>query len=67
MVYLKVAPGTRVVVKGGGREFVREAADEGLIVHNGAADRRPVKGIHSLVGRLLRSKVLGTGNPGRGR
>ncbi|MDQ3917550.1 MAG: hypothetical protein M3348_03660 [Acidobacteriota bacterium] len=66
MVYLKVAAGTRVIVRGGGREFVKGPADEGLIVHSGAAERAPVKGVHSLVGRLLRSRMLG-GSPGRGK
>jgi hypothetical protein len=65
MVYLKVSPGTKVVVRRGGREFVKDSADEGLIVHNGTPNRVPVKGIHSLVGRLVRSKVAPSAGRGR--
>ena len=58
MVYLRVSPGTKVVVRRGGKEFVKDSTDDGFIVHNGAPERKPIKGIHSLVGRLIRSKVL---------
>jgi hypothetical protein len=58
IVFLRVSPGTQVRVRRGGKEF--GATGDGFIVHNGVVEQTPPKGLHSLVGRLVRSEVLST-------
>ncbi len=59
IVLLRVSPGTQVRVRRGGKEF--GPAGDGFIVHNGVVEQTPPKGLHSLVGRLMRSGVLAGG------
>lgn len=60
LIILKVKPGTKVHIRHGGNVFVGDSPDTSFIVHNGVRSSKPMKGTHSLVGNLIRSKMLGT-------
>lgn len=58
IVHLKVSPETQVHVWRGGKEFISPSPNSTFVLHNGVLTQRPIKGIHSLLGRLIRSKML---------
>lgn len=57
IVYLRVLPGTDVRIWRSGKEFSAPSSNTNFAVHNGVLAPGP-KGPHSLVGRLIRSKLL---------
>jgi hypothetical protein len=57
MVHLKVSPETQVHIRSGDREFTSRFPRSSFVVHNGVVIDRQVKGIQSLVGRLLSTKI----------
>lgn len=58
IVQLKVARGTKVHVIHGGKEFADDSQQNGLVIHNGLIKPGGSKSLRSLVGHLMRSKMV---------
>lgn len=57
IVHLKVSPETQVHIWRNGKEIISRFPITSFVVHNGVLTNRPIHGIHSLVGSLIRSKI----------
>jgi TonB-like protein len=54
VIYLTVAPGTDVQVDTADKTLARVSPENGLLVHNGIYVAQEVKGLHTLMSRLIR-------------